>query len=130
MTEPTHKSGNILDLVLCNREDMVDDVRNECRLGKSDHDMITFKLKIATEKAKEQMSLNYGKAKFEEMRAATANVNWRRELMEKNVNEMWHSIKSHVQKLMAECIPWKKKKNGKNPPWMDGEIKKCVREKN
>ena len=87
VTEPTHKSGNILDLVLCNREDMVNDVKNESRIGKSDHDLITFKMSVATEKARERMSLNYGKANFEDMRAATANINWKRELAEKNVNE-------------------------------------------
>merc|ERR1712176_124434 len=88
-----------------------------------------FKLNIATEKAKDQISLNYGKAKFEEMRIATASINWKRELMGKSVNEMWHSIKSHVQMIITEFIPWKKRKNGKNPPWMDGEVKNCIREK-
>ena len=129
VTEPTHKSGNILDLVLCNREDMINDVKNECRIGKSDHDLIMFKMTIVKEKGKDQMSLNYGKAQFDEMRTATAEINWKEELMAKNVNEMWHSIKGHVLKLMNEFIPWKKRKNGKNPPWMDSDVKKCIREK-
>ena len=129
VTEPTHKSGNILDLVLCNREDMINDVKNECRIGKSDHNLIMFKMTIVKEKGKDQMSLNYGKAQFDEMRTATAEINWKEELMAKNVNEMWHSIKGHVLKLMNEFIPWKKRKNGKNPPWIDGDVKKCIREK-
>ena len=52
VTEPTHKSGYLLDLVLCNREEMISDVRNECRLGKSDHNLIAFKMTVKTEETR------------------------------------------------------------------------------
>ena len=47
----THISGNILDLVLCNREGMINDVRAEGRIGKSDHDLVSFM--VVVEKKKE-----------------------------------------------------------------------------
>ena len=130
VTEPTHKSGNLLDLVLCNREEMVKDVRNECRMGKSDHDLIAFEMTVKTEETSAQnLALDYDKARFNEMRAEMAKIDWKRRFTGKTVNEMWVMLRECVQKLMSEFIPFKKRRNNKVPPWMDIEIKRCIREK-
>ena len=47
---PTHASGNIIDLVLCNREDMIQAVRAKGRVGKSNHDLIAFQLCLREKK--------------------------------------------------------------------------------
>ena len=54
VTTPTHNSGNVLDLILCNREEMVKEVKAEGRIGRSDHDMIGFKLCVNTIRNKNQ----------------------------------------------------------------------------
>ena len=64
VSEPTHKSGHLLDLVLCNREGMIQEVRNECRLGRSDHDLIAFKIMVKTEVTSNQtLAMDYDKAR-------------------------------------------------------------------
>ena len=40
MEEPTHTSGNILDLVLTDKEGLVSDVKLMGRIGMSDHELI------------------------------------------------------------------------------------------
>ena len=46
VTEPTHVSGNILDVILCDKEGLIRSVKMEGRIGKSDHDMISFDITI------------------------------------------------------------------------------------
>ena len=75
--ESTHRSGNVLDLILCNQENMVKEVKAEGRLGKSDHDILSFDLCIATDGEKRQkLSLNFAKAKFTAMREAAQKIDW------------------------------------------------------
>ena len=77
----THRSGNVLDLILCNRENMVTEVKAEGRLGKSDHDIMSFDICLETnEKSKQRMSLNFAKAKFAEMRESAQKIDWNEEL--------------------------------------------------
>ena len=42
----THCKGNILDLILSNKEEMVSDVSMEGKIGGSDHEMIQFRINI------------------------------------------------------------------------------------
>ena len=47
INEATHRSGNILDLILCDQENMVTEVVTDGRIGKSDHDIVSFKLCVS-----------------------------------------------------------------------------------
>ena len=58
-----------------------------------------------------------------------ADVDWNEEFRGKSINEMWVSIRGCVRNAMSDHIPLKKRKWAKDPPWMDGEIRKCIREK-
>ena len=63
--EPTHSSGNVLDLVLCNKE-IIKEVTTEGRIGQSDHDIVAFNIMVTGDKDQSQRALpNYGKANFE-----------------------------------------------------------------
>ena len=67
--EATHNSGNILDLVLCDRENMISELTMEGRFGKSDHDIVSFNMCVTKPKDVNQRALpNYGKAEFVKMR--------------------------------------------------------------
>ena len=129
VTEPTHTSGNILDLVLCDKEEVVSEVKTDGRIGGSDHDLIMFKIREAAGNEKRRAIMDFGRANFVEMRKAMTGINWKQELRDKDVNGMWISIKGTVCRLMNEHIPWKTRRSNKNPPWMDGDIKRCLREK-
>ena len=77
VTKPTRRqegqSHNILDLVLVNDETIISDIIYLSRLGKSDHDMLSFDLYIPcgrnlTSKNDVFESYNLGKANFENMK--------------------------------------------------------------
>ena len=58
-----------------------------------------------------------------------AGVDWKEELRGKTADQMWISIRGFVRKLMAKFIPWKRRKTSNDPPWMDGEVRRCIAEK-
>ena len=110
--EATHRSGNTLDLILCDQENMISEVSTEGRMGKSDHDIVAFKLCVTKEKSTNQCMLpNYGRAIFDEIRI---------EMVEgKSVNENWILVRDKMKKFMSELIPMKKKRGLDEPQWMD-----------
>ena len=128
--EATHRSGNILDLVLCDQEEMISEVKGEGRLGKSDHDIISFTLRVRSNKlASQRMTMNFRKANFEEMRKRMREMDWRNILREKDVNEMWISIRGCIERLMTELIPMKRVKTKNNPQWFDRDVKRSIEKK-
>ena len=128
--EATHRSGNMLDLVLCDQEGMVKEVTGEGRLGKSDHDIVSFLLCVQPNKTTNQrMTMDFRKAKFEVMRERMREIKWREILRDKDANEMWISIRGCMERLMSELIPRKKTKAKTNPQWFDKSIKKSIEKK-
>ena len=66
---PTHVSGNTLDLILSDREGIVNAVRRVGRLGKSDHEILLFLMRVDEKREREERTwLNYRKAAYEQMR--------------------------------------------------------------
>ena len=89
VNEPTHRSGNILDLVLCNEEEMVTEVKAEGRLGKSDHDILSFQMCVENNEKKEQWAaVDFARANFAVMREDAQKINWNEELQGKDVDGM------------------------------------------
>ena len=130
ITEATHRSGNILDLVLCDQEIMVTGVTMEGRVGKSDHDIVVFNLCVTKPKDPGHRLLpNYRKAEFEKMREALRKTDWKEAMNGKSVNENWIAWKERIKNLMSEYIPMKRRRNFDEPQWMDSEVKKSIRKK-
>ena len=128
--EATHTSGNILDLILCNQEGLIREVKLDGRIGKSDHNIITFGIQIDDKRQKTQrMRPNYRKANFKEMRETIAKVDWERELDGQDVNSMWQLISAKLKSAMDTYIPIKKCGSKMQPKWFDGEIKRSIEEK-
>ena len=128
--ESTHENGNILDLVLCNREELIKEVRAEGRIGRSDHDLLSFTIDVGEEKRTgKRQTFNYRRANFAVMRESIAEINWSREWEGHDVNGMWLSIKKHIKDLMAKHIPLKTRREMMQPPWMDHDIRKAIEKK-
>ena len=126
VTEPTHTSGNVLDLILCDREGLINSVRTLGRLGKSDHEMIAFEVKVEPKRAGTQRpSLNYAKANFSKMRTTLAGEDWR-EMDGKDVNGMWMCMKEKIQGLIENNTPIKKPRKNSSPPWMSNDIRRSI----
>ena len=130
VVDSTHRSGNTLDLILCNREDMIKEVRGDGRIGKSDHDIITFTMDVKSNKTTNQRTiLDFRKAKFDEMRKRMREIDWRDNVRDKDANDMWVSIRGCVNRLMTDLIPTKKSKAKTNPQWFDNDVKRSIEKK-
>ena len=86
VNEATHSRGNTLDLILSDQEGLVSSVATEGRLGKSDHDIVTFDIEIDINKTKtEQQKRNFSRGNYETMRNNIGGVNWENERRRKKV---------------------------------------------
>ena len=128
--EATHNSGNLLDLILCNREEIIKMVTAEGKIGKSDHELISFELWIDEKRDKSQRkSLNYKRANFTEMRTSIKNIDWKAVMQNMDTNESWVFIKNNITELIEKHIPVQKSRVKFEPPWMTKAVKKCIQEK-
>ena len=127
---PTHISGSTLDLILSDREGIVSTVSRKGRLGKSDHEIVCFKLRVDAKRERDQQArLNYRRAKYNEMQAKLSETEWEIQLEGKAVNEMWICIRDRIHEAIHEHTPMKKIKRRNEPPWMNSKMKKSIRDK-
>ena len=92
--EPTHKSGNLLDLIISKDEQLVENVEHEGRLGKSDHEMLIATLRIkVVEPSAHAGKRNYDRANFSEMRKEMKAENWEEILGQTGVEQCWCIIR-------------------------------------
>ena len=128
--ESTHISGNVLDLVLSSDESIVRDVRMEGRLATSDHELIESELvlEVGLSQSSDKVR-DYGRGDFIEMRQRIGNIPWEHELTDLGVEECWAFIKHEIFDMIEALVPMKRKKSVRAPPWLDGEVKKAIKEK-
>ena len=75
--ESTHNSGNVLDLILTNKEGLVSNVRMLGRIGMSDHELISFDVNIENKKLSDNpTNLNYRRANISKMRTELEMDDW------------------------------------------------------
>ena len=58
-----------------------------------------------------------------------SETKWEEELADKDVDEMWVSIRESIERLINEYAPNGLIKNNNDSKWMNRDIKKCVKEK-
>ena len=127
VSEPTHLSGNTLDLILSDQEGVINMVRTEGRLGKSDHEIISFCADIGEKRTKsKQASLNFRKANYDKMRAMMSEEKWGEEMSGKSANEIWMRVRGKIEQAIREFTPKVKMKKREEPPWMNGEIRRRI----
>jgi len=122
--EPTRK-GALLDLVLTNKEQLVEDVKAGGRLGCSDHEMVEFRILCGGSRAISKIkTLDLRRANFALFRELLGGIPWARALEGRGVQECWSLFKHHFLHAQEQCIPLRKKsrKGGKTPAWMNNEL--------
>ena len=128
--EPTHISGNLLDLVLSSNDDIIRDVRMEGRLGTSDHELIETELFLdINSRHKTEHMRDYGRGDYVEMRRRVRSIDWVNELENLRVEEAWQFIKGKLSEVIEALVPMKRKRNARAPVWMDNEVKRAINEK-
>ena len=88
----TQIKGNILDLVLTNMPERISEVREEGRLGKSDHCMIVTEISVGKSSRDNLLpSPDWRRADWDGMKAELSGA-WRREVMLEDGDMAWRMM--------------------------------------
>jgi hypothetical protein len=130
VTFATHTKGNILDLVLTNIPDRISEVREEGRLGQSDHTMIVIEVSVnATAPETVQDRPDWARADWDKARLMLKDRRWRREIEGAGTTDAWQKFKEKILAVKSACVPLRRRRNLNRPPWMNQEIVRAVRKK-
>ncbi|GAB0190944.1 hypothetical protein GRJ2_001559700 [Grus japonensis] len=121
--EPTRRDA-MLDLVLTNKEGLVENVKLKGSLGCSDHKMVEFKILRAVRRAHNKLTtLDFRRADFGLFRDLLGRIPWDKALEGRGAQESWLVFKDHLLQAQERCIPTKKSgKNARRPVWMNKEL--------
>ncbi|CAB4025347.1 Hypothetical predicted protein, partial [Paramuricea clavata] len=127
---PTRK-GNILDLVLVNKPELML-WSNVCEgLANSDHDSIEFslKVKIARRKCSPRLVYDYKNADWDGLKEDFRNIPWNCIDLVSDIEVVWSLWKSLFFKAVERNIPSKFLSSKRNVPWFNSDIKKLIHKK-
>ena len=126
VNDPTHQSGNRLDLLMASCPELFQNISVEKYLFSSDHYLINFSIKTdrkPDDKVPRKV-YNYKKADWNGLRNEIQNSHLC-DLIYSCGNDINAACKlwtSAIQKLINKFIPQCKLKNINSPPWIDGEV--------
>ena len=94
MVEDPKRRGVLLDLVLTNKEGLVEDVKAGGRLGCSDHEMVEFRMLYGGSRAMSRITaLDFRRVNFGLFKDLLGGIPWVRALESKRVQEIWSLFK-------------------------------------
>jgi Endonuclease-reverse transcriptase len=125
----THTKGNILDLVVTNMPERVLDIREEGRLGKSDHSLIMIEINVTASKTTSyETRLDWKNADWGKMHQLLSNQDWKTEVKRADTERGWELLKEKIEQVTMECVPERRKRNV-NRPRLSQEILRAIRKK-
>ena len=132
VTSPTHKSGNILDVLLSNYETSIDNlqVQDPHYICRSDHFPLTFSIKtsFSRKKTPKRSVYNFKKANWAQINQDLCSINWNF-LCSAHPDDSWKILKECLLTLADRYIPKVKIKSEFQPPWFDSELYAACRKK-
>lgn len=131
VNEPTHRDGNILDLVLTNTPSLFSNISiEENAFVKSDHFSIkcNFNLKKQRIKSKTVKKFAYKNANWENLNEDLFSVDWLNKLKDLSAEKSLEIFKSTLDILLRRHVPLVKAKLGSQPPWYDASLKQAKNE--
>ena len=133
ISEPTHKSGNILDLLFTNIPDQIKNVHvmDKDEFCLSDHFGIQFCIDLAIKHKvmPKREVYNYNKADFQSLNNDISNVNWDSVFSCNDPCLAWDSFKTILKDFCSQRIPKKTVRSQFQPPWFDTECDRIRRKK-
>jgi len=103
--EPTRR-GALLDLVLMNKEGLVEDVKAGGSLSSSDHEMVNFRiLRGGSRVISKIKTLDFKRANFGLFRDLLGEIPWVRALEGRGVQQSWSLYKHHSLHAQDQCLP-------------------------
>ncbi|KAJ8040768.1 hypothetical protein HOLleu_15164 [Holothuria leucospilota] len=130
VNEPTHKLGNILDLVLTSESHMIENlVVGDC-LATSDHMILNFDLVVNVElKQNSHFHYDYKKGDYTSMREYLSEFDWSKMFFNKSTLEMWDSFKVVMENCVKKFIPKRARKYATKPKWMTKAAQRAAKKK-
>ena len=127
---PTHKKGNILDLMLTNMPNNIISVSNSPPLGKSDHCVILTEVLLPIlEKKNKRKIENWSKVDEKAMANHLGQLNWEIILQQNDVEPAWQIFKKHIRNTVKLFVPLSTARAPTDPKWLTREIVKLTRKK-
>ena len=129
--EPTREL-NILDLVLCNSENMISNVEVHEPFSTSDHSYITFDMNYPEIDSSQELCFDYRNTDWELMRANLGLLDWDELMINLNLNceEIWNVFKEIIHSLVNLYVPsYVKSGDSRNVPWCNPTLKRMSRVK-
>ncbi len=132
VNSPTHYKGNILDLVLTDKPQLIFDlnVLNSNLPCKSDHYSVSFKIRSRCKriKASKRDAYNYKRADWAALNSSFGAVDWESELAG-DIETAWGSFNQIFFSIVNQHIPKIKIGGQSQPPWFDAEAHQLCRKK-
>ena len=99
-------------------------------LGKSDHTVNTATL-VGPRKEEESVEMvpDWGKVDFQEMNRRMEAINWEDELEGKTGLESMETFYEKINKVVEDCVPKKRRRQGSKPIWMNRKMMRMIRKK-
>ena len=122
---PTHKLGNILDLLFTNQPGLIKDLKIEPDLVcPSDHFSISFKIRknVPRKRPSKKKVFRYKEADWTSICLDLQSYNWESLFYRKSIIDAWNIFKSKIDIAMRKYIPFKAIKFRPQPPWFDDEL--------
>ncbi|CAJ0965440.1 unnamed protein product [Ranitomeya imitator] len=126
------RGAALLDLILSNRPDRITNLQVVGHLGNSDHNIVQFHLSFTRGTCQGvTKTLNFRKAKFDQLRDALNLVDWDNILRNKNTDNKWEMFKKILNRQCKRFIPCgnKRTRNRKNPMWLNKEVRQAINSK-
>ena len=134
ITCPTHIQGKTLDLLLTNHSSLVSDVNvnSSSQLCKSDHSVISFKVKAnkVIKRCPKRKIHNFKKANWNRLNEDISHVPWYSLIDSREPEIAWYNFKTILHALIDKNIPKITVQNNFSPPWLDSECFSACRKKN
>ena len=127
---PTHTKGNLLDLILTDMPHVVLNVKDEGRLGNSDHIMISAELDVDV--GRDIMTgekYNWSRADFDGIRDGLLKINWREKMVGLDTESCWELFRTQIEKVTDEFVPKSKPRRSDRPKWLTRDIIAMLRQK-
>jgi hypothetical protein len=121
-----NQEPSTLDYVFTEEENLIDELTYGAPLGKSDHVTLEWRITMKIkDRDSQQAKLNYWKGNYREITSALQQINWKKSMERRSVNEMWTDFKTTVLDLTAQYVPLKEDRRKRKGKWLSrGTIKK------
>ena len=109
-----HQTPSTLDYVFTDEENLIDVIRYEAPLGKSDHVVLTWNLLLAVQEIdSKQIKFDYHRGNYSDIQNSLQAVNWKDRWEGKTVCEMWMDFTQILKAQVNLHVPWKKVRKGR-----------------